>query len=200
MAPNPSAPRLLVQLFDYPGSTDEERRRFEQFQTIVRSKIPVIVDALVQADPAYKYLDNLRIVSASRQLAASPAETLAEWRGRNALMFLSGVLFKDDTAVLVRSQPFLGELAHTQRLNQLQLDLRVHQDELGQAQDSHSAALLYALAMDARRLKKPTHVVARFLGLAALRTANVDARTPGLGILKDAVEDALRQVQSEAGL
>lgn len=201
LRPVANAPRLLIQLFDYAASDAEQRDRFGQFETIVRNKAQLLADRLSR-DPKYAYLADLRIVRAKRQLASSPNETLGEWRGTNALLFLSGMLFRRNTDIVVRSQPFFGELALTvPEISGVQLDLTVDVQEFSQTADSHSLALLYALAMDARRLGYSTDIVSTFLGQAQSVAADLDSSSPGIAQLKSALQSALQQIaQREAGV
>ena len=197
LRPSVSAPRLLIQLFDYSASDGEPRDRFVQFQNIVRNKMRMLVDSIELKRPESKYLRDLRIVSAGRPLASSPGETLAEWRSSNALAFFSGVVFQKDSHIIVRSQPFFGELTqHVPEISRLQLDLRIDEQEFSQTTDSHSLALLYALAMDARRLGYPNDVVLFYLGEAVSVARDIDPTLPGIGLLKNALRGAFGQLNA----
>jgi hypothetical protein len=191
LRPATTAPRLLIQLFDYAPSEGEQRQRFGQFQSIVRNKIQMLAESLATRHPQCKYVAELRIVRADRQLASSPSEQLAEWRASNALAFFSGLVFRRDADIIVRSQPYFGELA---QISRLQLDLKVDEQEFSQTTDSHSLALLYALAMDARRLGYSRDVIFTYLGEAVSLARGIDSSTPGITLLKDALRDAFEKM------
>jgi hypothetical protein len=190
-----TAPRLLIQLFDYAASEAEPRERFAQFQTIVRNKIQMLVESLAARHPRCRYVADLRIVRADRPLPSSPRETLAEWRDSNALAFFSGLVFRRNADVVVRSQPYFGELVlHVPEISRLQLDLKIDEQEFSQTTDSHSLALLYALAMDARRLGYSHDVIFTYLGEAVSVARGMDSSVPGIALLKSALRDTLKQM------
>jgi len=194
MRPNASAPRLLVQLFDYTSKEAEPEQPLAQFQTIVRNKIQMLAVLIANRNPRCKYVEDLRVERTSRQLASSPNATLAEWRSSGSLLFLSGLLFRHNADLIVRSQPFFGELGVGADFSRVQIDLKVDADEFGQTTDSHSLALLYALGMDARRRGQPNDVVYVFLGEAVSIAKGLDSSVPGVLLLKNHLRAALKGI------
>lgn len=195
LRPTAAAPRLLIQLFDYAPSEGQQRQRFRQFQSIVRNKIQMLAESLASQHPECKYVGDLRIVGIDRQLASSPREVLAEWRATNALAFFSGLVFEKEAQVIVRSQPYFGELAvDVPGISRIQLDLKVDEQEFSQTTDSHSLALLYALAMDARRLGYSRDVIFTYLAEAVSVARGIDSDVPGIALLKRALRRSLEQM------
>jgi hypothetical protein len=195
LRPTKTAPRLLVQVFDYAPSDAQQRQRFGQFQNIVRNKIQMLAESLAARHPECKYVGDLRIVRIDRQLASSPSEMLAEWRATNALAFFSGLVFQKEADIMVRSQPYFGELAiDVPGISRVQLDLKVDEQEFSQTTDSHSLALLYALAMDARRLGYSRDVVFTYLAEAVSVARGIDSTMPGIALLKRALRSSLEQM------
>jgi hypothetical protein len=194
MRPTASAPRLIVQLFDYASSEAGSDQQLAQFHTIVRNKFQMLAQSISIRNPLCKYVADLRVERAPRQLASSANATLAEWRNSGALLFLSGLFFRRESDVIVRSQPFFGELGSGADVSRIQIDLRIHADEFGQTTDTHSLALLYALAMDARRRGQPNDVVLSFLGEAVSTAQGLDSTVPGVLPLKNALQDALKGI------
>lgn len=194
MRPSATAPRLIVQLFDYATSEGGPEQQLAQFQTIVRNKIQMLAQSISLRSPLCKYVADLRVERTPRQLASSPNATLAEWRSSGALLFLSGLLFRRESDLIVRSQPFFGELGGETDVSRVQIDLRINEDEFGQTTDSHSLALLYALAMDARRRGQSNDVVLVFLGEAVSTAQGLDSSVPGVMMLKNALRDALKGI------
>lgn len=194
MRPSANAPRLIVQLFDYASSEAGSEQQLAQFHTIVRNKIQMLAQSISIRNPLCKYVADLRVERTARQLASSPNATLAEWKSSGALLFLSGLLFRRESDVIVRSQPFFGELGGDTDISRVQIDLRIHVDEFGQTTDTHSLALLYALAMDARRRGQPNDVVLLFLGEAVSTAQGLDSTVPGVTLLKNALSDALKGI------
>ena len=190
-----TAPRLLIQLFDYAPSDGQQRQRFGQFQNIVRNKIQMLAESLAARHPECKYVGDLRVVRIDRQLASSPSEVLAEWRATNALAFFSGLVFQKQADIMVRSQPYFGELAiDVPGMSRVQLDLKVDEQEFSQTTDSHSLALLYALAMDARRLGYSRDVIFTYLAEAVSVARGIDSDVPGIALLKRALRRSLEQM------
>ncbi len=196
LAPKPQAPRLTIELFDYSGAgaSAERRDSFQQFCTIIRNKINMLIESLAAGNKSFAYLADLRVARVTRELAGSPNETLAQWRDSYALALFSGLFFNRDQALYVRSQPFLGELAPKFPSSRIQLDLRIDENEFSQTVDSHSLVVLYALAMDAQRLGYPKDVVFALLGEAVSIARGLDSSVAGVGPLKDAVREAVRNL------
>ena len=192
MRPVATAPRLVVQLFDYATSDASLDQQLGQFHTIVRNKIQMLAQSIATRDPACLYVGDLRVQQTKRQLTSSPSATLAEWRNSGALLFLSGLFFRSGTDPVVRSQPFFGELAGQSDVGRVQIDLAINPDEFARTTDSHSLAVLYALAMDAKRRGQPNTVVLTFLGEAISIASGLDSKVPGVMPLKNAILDALR--------
>lgn len=193
MRPTATAPRLLVQLFDYASSDGGPEQPLAQFQTIVRNKIQMLAQSIALRNPLCAYVADLRVERTPRQLASSPNAAMAEWRSTGSLLFLSGLLFRRNADLMVRSQPFFGELS-VGDVSRVQIDLRIDADEFSQTTDSHSLALLYALAMDARRRGQPNDVVYVFLGEAVSIAQGLDSTVPGVQLLKNAVRGALEGI------
>ena len=192
LRPIATKPRLLVEIFDYLPRNADDMKLVEQFYGLIRDKIVVLADSLATRHPACKYLIDLRVARATRQPAESPREILEEWRATNALLFLSGQLEQRQSAYFVKSRPFFGELAAGEdRLGSLLLELPIEASELSKTTDSHSLALLYAMAMDARRLKLPNDVVVFFLAEAKSIAVQMNETFPGVRELEGAVDKAL---------
>jgi hypothetical protein len=187
----PTTPRLLVQIFNYPG----EGPVFEQFYAIVSSKIRVLGDAIARDHPDCAYMKDLHAEKAGRDETSGANQTLEEWRSSNALLFLSGLFYRRGPDEFVRSLPYFGELApQAGELDRLQLDLGIDMNELGQTTDSHSLAVLYALAMDARRIGRPKDVILTFLGQAVSVAQGVDSAVPGVATLKAQLRKAFQDI------
>ena len=186
-----TAPRLLVQVYDYPSGGV----LFDQFYLLVRNKIQVLVDSIKsRCEPQCTYLGDLRVERAGREQPASPNRTLADWRSTNALLFLSGLFFRRDSVDFVSSQPFFGELARNAgELNRVPLELRIDASELGRTTDSHSLALLYALAMDAERVGRPKDIILALLGEAVSIEKGISG-VPGVSTLKAQLDKALERL------
>jgi hypothetical protein len=198
LKPRASAPRLLIQLFDYASSDGDSGRQLRQFQEVIRNKINMLADSLRAKNPQCAYLSALQVSLAERPIASTPAATLDDWRSSNALLFLSGLVFREPAGLMVRSQPFFGELIDVSsggpRLSRLQLDLRIDPREYSQTTDSHSLAVLYALAQDAHRLKQPPDVILVFLAEAVSVSRGIDSEVPGLDILKSELRNMFGKI------
>jgi hypothetical protein len=197
MRPSADAPRLIVQLF-YDSSEAGADQQLNQFRTIVRNKIQMLAQSISIRNPLCKYVADLRVERAPRQLASSPNAMLAEWKSSGSLLFLYGMLFSEGSNVFVRSQPYFGELAGEADGSNIHIDLRIHADEFAQTADTHSLALLYALAMDARRRGQPDDVVLLFLGEAVSTAQGLDSTLRGVLPLKQALENALKRMGAPA--
>jgi hypothetical protein len=200
LAPQNRAPRLTIEVFDYSGvgTSPERQESFQRFCTIVRNKINMLVETLVAGNKACNYLVDLRLARVTRELTGSPSETLAVWQDSYALALFSGLFFNREQSLFVRSQPFLGELSSSLPSSRLQLDLRIDENEFSQTVDSHSLVVLYALAMDARRLGYSRDVVFALLAEAVSIARGLDSSLAGVRPLKDALRESLRNMGAPA--
>jgi hypothetical protein len=189
-----SGPRLIVHLFKYGGSSEppERRVKFDQFSTIIRQKIQDLGQDLASQNQACAYLNGLTVVRSNRELEFNARDTLEYWKKSNSLQILSGLLDQRRGEFFVRSRPFFGELAAGSPAERVELELNIDTDELGKTLDSHSLALLYALACDARRRNLPREVVFIYLARAVSIARELDSSVAGVPRLKQAIRGVFR--------
>jgi hypothetical protein len=188
------APRLLIQLFDYAGARERPERRemFDQFCEIVRNKISMLSEAMVSRNKACAYVAEIKVVRQRRELDLSPRDSLEHWRKTHSLQMLSGLLLETGGVSAVRSQPFFGDLVGA-GASHIQLEMKIDANEFGRTVDTHSLAVLYALAMDARAMGRPDDVVFTYLAEAVSIARGLDSSIPGIAPLKDALRGAFTQ-------
>ncbi len=191
-----NGPRLIVHLFKYGGASElpERRVKFDQFSTIIRQKIQDLGQELASQNEACAYLTGLTVVRSDRELDFSPRDTLEYWKKSNSLQILSGLLDQRGGGFFVRSRPYFGELAAGSPAERVELELNIDAEELGKTLDSHSLALLYALASDARRRNLPSEVVFIYLARAVSIARELDASVAGASGLKRAIRDLFRSM------
>ncbi len=188
------SPRLTIQLFDYAGAGERPERRelFDQFCEIVRNKISMLSEAMVSRNKECAYVAQIQVIRQKRELDLSPRDRLEHWRQTHSLQLLSGMLLDSGGKTSVRSQPFHGDLAAGAG-SRIQLEMKIDANEFSQTADTHSLAVLYALALDARAMGRPDDVVFTYLAEAVSIARGLDSSLPGVSLLKDALRNAFTQ-------
>lgn len=188
-------PRLTLTVFRYDGTLDGKgEQAFEQFRGILEDKILNLGQELSSSHPQAKYIERLRMFySGDRSPDRTQLSRFAAHTGSMGL--LSGTVFLEDDAAIVRSRYFLGELGGGLTTDSVVLELPIKAKEFGSIRDSHSAATLYGLAMDAKRLGLPQKVRVECLSRAYSALADLNESNPGVAELKAAVELELRKMR-----
>ncbi|MEA1934194.1 MAG: hypothetical protein U9N60_07175, partial [Thermodesulfobacteriota bacterium] len=127
-------------------------------------------------------------------------EGINRWLENQAsvLCLLRGTIVSDDNVTyLVKSNFHLGELKGLFPYDVVKITLPVSSSEFGNTQDSHSLVILYALAMDAKRLGHDKSHIARFLTSANNKLADIKRRGGVLGGDLIHLETALMQAAGE---
>jgi hypothetical protein len=205
------APRVELDLLPYAGVAGEASRRaaFDEFRGILQEKLENLVQELtaspgLTSDVARRQLAPLKLQALAwngsgwSAAAAGGAEAgamtglnleqkLAVWRQRHSLGLLSGTLSEETTASGARfrvdGQFFIGDLDGAPLGRSIPLSMEISPDEFRNTRDANALSWLYALALDARRLRYPDDVVSTYLSKAysiaqTLRESSTGAPLP----------------------
>jgi hypothetical protein len=218
-----NAPRVEIALLPYSGLESEGPRKiaFDEFRGILEDKLTNLVQELAATpelarDEAAQQLAKLKLNTLSRSPSdAQPAarsiagvdlpaldleQKLRIWRQRHSLGLLTGTLSEevatDRRRYRVDSQIFIGDLDGAPLGRSIPLMMQIGPEEFSNTRDTHALALLYALALDARRLGYRDDVVTVYLSKAYSIARGLRESVSG-GTLPEPVERIADQVEAE---
>ncbi len=145
--------RTRIILYPYHGVAGANASKLaEDLDVYLTDKLNILYAGYAREHLA-DYMATLRVEKAAPP-PVTAQELSAEWSRRNALLLLSGIIVAAPDRSIAKSSIYFGSLAdnapgHPPDL--LHLDLPLSAEQFGSNADSHSAAVLYGLAMDAKR-------------------------------------------------
>jgi len=193
-------PRTVIHIYKYSRVLDSDvlaQQRFDEFKEILQAKILSLGEEMAGQDAALSYLGGLRPHFVSDNIGnhlrfeGSPNQLLTRWRTPGTLEIFLGRLRRDNGSFSVRSKVFLGELPSYLGSESLQVDLPIRDEQFDTTRDSHSAAILYGLAMDARKRCRPRPEVVALLSAANELLADLPEDLKGKKELDRAVRQGL---------
>lgn len=189
-------PRVSLHFFKYSGVHDTNeaaKNQFDNFKAIIHAKISSISEEL-SSRQHFAELNKLGPFFPTDadgnhvEWEGSNAKLLERWRNARTLEIFLGRIRIENGAYSVRSRVYLGDLRTELDSKFIVIDLPIADDQYDTTVDSHSVAILYALAMDARERCRPEFEVLELLSAAKERLADVPADVAGVEKLRAAVE------------
>jgi hypothetical protein len=224
VAARQDAPRVELDLLPYAGLAAEGPRRaaFDEFRGILEDKLTNLVQELTASpsltgDAAKQQLARLKLLALQwngsqwSPAAAGPADAgaatwldlenkLEVWQQRHSLGLLSGTLSEEGAGSKARfrvdGQIFIGDLDGAALGRSIPLSMKIGPEEFRNTRDAHALAWLYALALDARRLRYPDEVVTTYLSKAYSIAQTLREDSPGVA-LPEAVATIAARVDGE---
>lgn len=195
-------PKSEVAVFQYAGSVegDASGEKFSVFRGILDDKISHLKREVLQGDAlALAYLNDVHISYRDKDNFTT-TEGINRWLKNQAsvLCVLRGTIISDDNVTyIVKSNIYLGELRGHFPYDSLKISLPISSREFGNNRDSHSVVILYALAMDAKRLGYDKSHIARFLTVANNKLADIKRRGGQAATDLAALENAIRKTTTQ---
>jgi len=182
-----SDPRVVIHIFKYGELEDPKKReRFSEFKDILRAKISTISDELSGPSGGLSELARLApffIVDGNSNhvvFSGNNADLSRRWSRANALEILSGRIRDTGVNFSVKSRVFFGELDTGLGSRFLTIELPIIDEEYDTTRDSHSVAILYALALDSMQRCQPEDKTMLLLSAAYERLADLPQDLPGM--------------------
>ena len=194
-----SSPRLLIKLSKYEG---DPQSAFGQFYIILKNKLLNMSLELSKKNDPSDYLARLKLDRTGVEAPLTTETKLDYWKKTGALALLEGMIFSSgDGEIIIISTADLGELGKNLPKRTIDLELKVTPREFRSMRDAHSLATLYALAMDAKRLKKPDHVLINILSKAYAISQDLGSNTaPDIEFIKKEIKKMLGAFTSSEGV
>lgn len=203
VASKDEAPRVVLTLLPYAGADGDDQRRaaFDQFRGILEDKITNLVQDLghrpaLDGPEAAAQLSHLKLqVTNAPGTGLDLGEKLRIWQQRHSLSLLTGTLARETAAdnFSVHSQVFIGDLDGSALGRSFPVEMSIEPGQFRNLRDVHALTVLYALAMDARRLGASQAVVNAYLSEAWLIVRGL----PEGADVPEAIRDIGERVESE---
>ncbi len=203
-------PRVEIALFKYLGASEgEAKKKFEQFRWVMRNKILNLKVAVLQKTSEddqvdvenLGYLDSVYInFKGEDTFEGERPERINElMKNERAILGLlrETIISDDNTNYTVYSEFYLRDLKGFYPRDVITVRLPVKSTEFGNTRDSHTLVILYALAMDAKRLGYDKNHIALFLKVAKDEIAKIKNRTSSFSAELAGLERAINQAETE---
>lgn len=190
LEPATEVPRVHVAVLPYQVPDPAAQSQFQQFRDALANRIFAISQSFSSRGAAFEYVDRLKLFNDGPSLA-SAAELRSFWDDSHSLQLVRGQLESARQPPTVRSLIYLGDLAPAPEHSGVQLDMPVTADSFSRNQDSYSVVMLYALARDAQRTKRPKDVVVAFLSEAFAICRQLDPSAGDVAPIKNAIQTLL---------
>jgi hypothetical protein len=199
--------RTELHLFQYGRTnTDEFKMAFFDFRDVLTEKLPKL-SAEVSRNfniPAVSQLRLRQIVDENGELLR-PEERVGSlydkrqyWRQTGALSVLTGHLRQQEDIIYVYTTFFWGDLKGPYNDEMITLKLPVEGEFLDSTSDSHSVAILYALAHDTKKECTNSAETIYLLNQAQQRAKAISRDLPELSAeLEAIVKSAIDEIRSE---
>jgi hypothetical protein len=162
-SPAAHAQRLSVQVYKYsvPPADSAADQYLDQFISIIEAKVILLGAELGSEADQYKSLSLFQVEANDAGQGSSPTFQQLEdrWDDANALQLFLGRVRKVGNDYAVRTRVFFGKLPTQTGGQFFNIDMLIHGDEFDSTRDSHSAVILYALALDACQQSRPVSEV-----------------------------------------
>lgn len=188
--PSRAEPRSNLHLFQYGLTTTEHREAlFKDFRYVLEQKMPRLSDELALNDdwPALNVLMVVPVIDETKKLRL-PAGLIGSsqlkenyWRDTGALALLTGVVIDHGEVPYIHTSLYWGKLKSPLAQKMIDLQLPLVGKYFDTTFDSHSVAILYAIANQPDvQCTQLTSIIA-LLSEAQKRAKSVSEQQPKLG-------------------
>jgi hypothetical protein len=159
---------VKIPVYKYTGDTPSAAYRFDYFQSIMAETFQRIAAKFSGSDNA-RYLERLTVSPITAANPPNRNDIKSLWQSESALEVMNGLIEERPDGYWVTSKIFIGDLGHVGSYfgsEEVTVHLRVSGEEYNSIVDSHSLVTLFALAMDAMRLRMPPNYTISLLAEA----------------------------------
>jgi hypothetical protein len=182
--------RLRVSLLKY-GPCGQH---FEQFASLLNSKITVLPSMLIRKDGRSGYTAGLKLVKEEQLSNLSLLEANQYWQTTRSLQLLQGTCVSKGNDVYVISLVFLGDL-HGPLNEAIRIEFKVDPNEYGETRDIHSLLILYSLAKEAQLRGVSKDLIIAYLSEALGIASQIKSNNqPGLPSIRAAILSMLNEL------
>jgi hypothetical protein len=203
-------PRTEIALFQYKGVVkgQEAEVKYQNFRGILDNKILNIRSEVLQGRSSEEasmvkdlhYLGEIHI-SSKEDDKFKKNEDVYKWLDNEpeVLFILRGIIMSDDNMnYAVYSNLYLRTVADEIPSRMLSLNMPIKSAEIANTKDSHTIAILYALAMDAKKNGMANNRISLLLRPAFNKLADIKRRKGKLPNELQILEKALLKAREEA--
>lgn len=182
-------PRLTVWFFRVQAPNPAAKIGFDEWQSLFSNNFATFAK---RAASGATYLEGLNFDGADTLTPPNLDIMRRRWREVGALQVIGPVSVQDHGATLISSTIFLGDLQGTLPSDFLDVRQRVITSDYKVTRDSIALVTLYALAMDAERLKRQAAITCGLLSEARTIAADLNLKKLKLEPLGTAINTSLK--------
>ncbi len=194
-------PRTDIWTFQYGGAeiSDQHNKAFSAFMSMLHGRMLTLVGELTALDSGLAYLDRLShlevkdLAGTPLQFRGSPHELKQRWQDDGTLTLLYGLIRKPNARFRVRSHFYYGELRGELDMPDVQVEAEFKLEDFELASEAHTAATIYAIAMEAEARGLPDQTIVALLNKAKSYTLGV-ADAEGVAPLNQAIDKSLTRL------
>lgn len=199
--PSTLHPKVEIALFRYRGATEDHDSgaKFDVFRGLIEQKIDNLRNQILQGamseEGGLRYIENVHLQFHGED-SFGTVSNVRRWLANegNVLNAMRGTIVSDDgTNYIVYSRFHLAEASTDLSADIVTLSLPIKAEEFANTRDTHTLVILYALAMDAKRMGLSTDSIAVLLGAATNVIADLERRAAGLNPDLDRLEKAIER-------
>lgn len=197
-------PRTEVSLFKYRGAQEGQLSgvKFEVFRGILDRKILKIRREILQTATLSEdllYLKEVRIDYRNEDTfeTEGDVENWMKLQARTLGVLRGSIVSDDDNTYVVFSEFHLRIPQSFLPYNVITVQLPVKSSEFANSKDSHSVVILYALALDAKRIGMDGDQIVNFLRVATNKIADIKRRSGSLPQDLQFIESSINKIASE---
>jgi hypothetical protein len=206
-APSQAEERTELHIFQYDrADSGELKSAFSQFRGLLTGNMPKLSDELQQVVtmPALSRLRLKSVIGENGDLERPEARVSSlqakrkYWRDTGALSVLTGHLRQEDDIPYVYTTFFWGELKGKYPSEMITLKLSVAGESFDNTYDSHSVAIIYALAQETRDDCDNAVEIISLLSEAHKRAKAISSDLPELAAeLEELVVAAIDEIRND---
>jgi len=194
-------PRMDIWTFQYGGAeiSDEHNKAFSAFMSMLHDRMVTLAGELTALDVKLTYLNGLSHLAVEDaagqpvQFRGSPSDLKQRWLDEGTLALVYGLIRKPTARFRVRSHFYYGELHGELESSDVRLETEFRLEDFELASESHTAATIYAIAMEAEARGLPDQTVVALLNKAKSYALGVED-AEGIGPLDEAIDESLARL------
>ena len=191
-------PRTDIWTYQYGGAeiSEEHEKAFSAFMSMLHGRMLTLVGELTALDGELAYLNGLSQLAVKDlagkpvQFKGSPSDLRQRWLDDGTLTLLYGLIRKPTARFRVRSYFYYGELHGELATSDVRVEAEFKLEDFELASESHTAAAIYAIAMEAEARGLPAQTVIALLNKAKSYALGV-SEAEGIAPLSQAIDKSL---------
>lgn len=197
-------PRTDIWTYQYGGTeiSKEHDKAFTAFMSMLHGRMLTLAGELTALDSGLAYLNGLSHLAVKDaggkpvQFKGSPNDLKQRWLDDGTLTLLYGLIRKPNARFRVRSHFYYGDLHGELDSSDVRVEAEFKLEDFELASESHTAATIYAIAMEAEARGLPERTVVALLNKAKSYALGV-TEAEGIAPLNAAIDKSLARISGD---